>query len=185
MRWPRGHPRPRGATVPSPRCPATGTPSASASTTSRSSSIPGERVLRDEDLVSVDCGAILQGWHGDAAISVHVGGPEAATEDDRALSEATRAALWAGIAAFRIGSVLGDVGAAIEDEVTAQGRRLDRPFGIVEGYTGHAIGREMHEEPEHSTTTGSRAAALSVRATVAIRPMITAGLRELGSSPTD
>ena len=138
--------------------------------------IPGERVLRDGDLVSVDCGAILQGWHGDAAISVHVGGPEAATEDDRALSEATRAALWAGIAAFRIGSVLGDVGAAIEDEVTAQGRRLDRPFGIVEGYTGHAIGREMHEEPDvYNYRVKGRTAAIRSGATVAIEPMITAG----------
>lgn len=138
--------------------------------------IPGERVLRDGDLVSVDCGAILAGWHGDAAISVHVGGRSAAAAEDVDLSEATREALWAGIAAFRVGSSLGDVGAAIEDAVAAQAQRRGLELGVVEGYTGHAIGREMHEDPDvYNYRITGRTALIRPGATVAIEPMVTVG----------
>lgn len=96
--------------------------------------IPGQRVLVEGDLVSIDCGAIVSGWHGDAAISVGVGelAPEVA-----ALSATTEAALWAGIAASVAGATIGDVGAAIAARVHA----ADRGYGIVAGYTGHGIAR--------------------------------------------
>lgn len=141
--------------------------------------IPGSRALRDGDLVSVDCGAILDGWHGDAAISIHVGGPAAARLQDRALSEATRAALWAGLAAFRVGARLNDVGGAVEDAVQEQRDRHGLDFGIVEGYTGHGIGRAMHEEPDvYNYRVKGRTAAVRSGATVAIEPMVTLGSPE-------
>ena len=141
--------------------------------------IPGSRALRDGDLVSVDCGAILDGWHGDAAISIHVGGPAAARREDRALSEATRAALWAGLAAFRVGARLNDVGGAVEDAVQEQRDRHGLDFGIVEGYTGHGIGRAMHEEPDvYNYRVKGRTAAVRSGATVAIEPMVTLGSPE-------
>lgn len=138
--------------------------------------IPGKRILREGDLVSVDCGAILDGWHGDAAISIHVGGREAADPVDRVLSDVTQDALWAGIAAFRIGATLNDVGAAVEDAVARQARRRGIRFSIVEGYTGHGIGRAMHEEPDvYNYRVKGRTARVRAGATVAIEPMITAG----------
>ena len=138
--------------------------------------IPGERRLRAGDLVSVDCGAILDGWHGDAAISVLVGGADAAAPRDRALCEITRAALWAGIAAFRIGGTLNDVGGAIEDTVEDRGRAGGLELGIVEGYTGHGIGRRMHEEPDvYNYRVKGRSPAVRAGATVAIEPMVSLG----------
>lgn len=141
--------------------------------------IPGGRVLRAGDLVSIDCGAVVSGWHGDAAVTVVVGGREAASEKDLALVDATEASLWAGIAAFRVGGRIGDIGAAVEDSIAASSRRgtpgAER-LGIVREYEGHGIGREMHMPPgvpNHRTRDpGPRVFA---GATVAIEPMITLG----------
>lgn len=144
--------------------------------------IPGERVLADGDLVSVDCGAIVDGWHGDAAITFPVG--DYASAQDRALTRTTRDALWAGIAAFRPGRGVYELGEVIEDRVVAgaaawvaDGLQVD--FGIVDGYTGHGIGQEMHMEP---TVFNERVRAsgpvIREGATVAIEPMLTLGGRE-------
>ena len=101
--------------------------------------IPDERVIDDGDIVSVDCGAIVEGWHADAAITIPVG-----TVDDGSmrLIEATRASLEAGIAQTVAGNRLGDIGAAVEAVASTAG------FSIVREYVGHGIGTEMHEDPE-------------------------------------
>ena len=103
--------------------------------------IPGERVLVEGDLVSMDFGAIVSGWHGDAAITFGVGEVSAERE---ALSDATREALWAGIAAARLGGRVGDVSHAVERSI----RSHARPYGIVSEYTGHGIGSAMHQAPD-------------------------------------
>ncbi|MFC1993233.1 type I methionyl aminopeptidase [Chloroflexota bacterium] len=101
--------------------------------------IPGERVLEDGDIVSLDFGAIFNGFHGDAALTVGVGeiSPEA-----KRLLETTEGALQAGIAAAHLGARLGDVSVAIQHYAEASG------FSVVREYTGHGIGQEMHEEPQ-------------------------------------
>ncbi len=138
--------------------------------------IPGSRVLREGDLLSVDCGAIVDGWHGDAAVSLVVGGPEAGRAEDLALIEATEAGMWAGIAALCPGRSLYDVGAAVEDRVHDAGRRDGREYGIVEDYVGHGIGREMHLDPQvPNYRVAGRGPTVRVGTTVAIEPMVTLG----------
>jgi len=133
--------------------------------------IPGPRVLQEGDLVSIDCGAIVDGWHGDAAITVPVGGVGA---DALALSEATERALWAGIAAARAGGRLSDIGADCEASIAGR-------YGIVRDYVGHGIGSSMHMEPSvaHVGPPG-RGPVLRPGMALAIEPMIT-----LGSAETD
>ena len=143
--------------------------------------IPGSRTLRDGDLVSVDCGAIVDGWHGDAAISLIVGGREAGSPRDCALMDATEASLWAGIAALAVGSPLYDVGAAVEECIVDAGRADGVTYGIVEDYVGHGIGTEMHQDPQvPNYRVRDRGPILRSGVTVAIEPMIT-----LGSAETD
>ncbi|WP_432534609.1 type I methionyl aminopeptidase [Kineococcus arenarius] len=101
--------------------------------------IPGDQVLAEGDVVSIDGGAIVDGWHGDSAFTAIVGEP--ADPADVELVETTRRALWAGIAALDRRGRVGDVGAAVEDAVGGR-------FGIVDGYTGHGIGTAMHMAPE-------------------------------------
>ena len=130
--------------------------------------IPGSRELREGDLVSIDCGAIVDGWHGDAAITAPVGdvGPELLV-----LIADTEAAMWAGIAAARIGGRVGDISAAVEGRLR-QGRR----YGIVEDYTGHGIGTAMHQPPDVPNVgrTG-RGARLVEGIALAVEPMVTLG----------
>ena len=96
------------------------------------------RILRDGDVLKIDCGAIYRGWHGDAALSVVVG----ASRDGAArLVEATRAALDRGVAATQAGGHVSDIGQVIEDYAQGLG------FGVVREYCGHGIGRNLHEEP--------------------------------------
>jgi methionyl aminopeptidase len=138
--------------------------------------IPGPRVLEAGDLLSLDCGAILEGWHGDAAISLVVGGRGAARPEDLALIDATEASLWAGIAALRPGESLYAVGAAVEDAVTAASARDGRSYGIVEDYVGHGIGREMHMDPHvPNYRVPGKGPTVKVGTTVAIEPMVTLG----------
>jgi len=101
--------------------------------------IPGDRVIAEGDVVSIDCGAILEGWHGDAAITVAVGevGPEALE-----LMRVTEEAMWRGIAAARLGGRVTDISHAVESYVRSQG-----DYGIVEDYVGHGIGTAMHQPP--------------------------------------
>ncbi|SCF16331.1 type I methionyl aminopeptidase [Micromonospora mirobrigensis] len=132
-----------------------------------------DQVLRDGDLISIDCGAILDGWHGDAAITVGVG------EVDPALLKMTAVAedaMWAGIAAAARGATNGrgrltDISHAVEKAVRRGGR-----YGIVDGYGGHGIGTEMHQDP-HVLNHGrpGRGPRLVPGLALAIEPMITMG----------
>ncbi|WP_145230170.1 type I methionyl aminopeptidase [Rudaeicoccus suwonensis] len=141
--------------------------------------IPGSRMLVEGDLVSIDCGAIVDGWHGDAAMTCVVGGDAAARAEDLALSAATKAALWAGIAALLPGIGIYDLGGVIEDSVVDSGRADGRSYGILDGYTGHGIGREMHMEPAvYNERVRGRGPAVRVGSTVAIEPMLTLGTHE-------
>ncbi|CAN3127384.1 type I methionyl aminopeptidase [Mycobacterium sp. smrl_JER01] len=128
------------------------------------------------DLVSIDCGAILDGWHGDSAFTFGVGQLIAV---DEALSAATRESMEAGIAAMVPGNRLSDVSHAIEQGTKAAEQRHGRKFGIVAGYGGHGIGREMHMDPflpnEGAPGRGPYLAAGSV---LAIEPMLTLGSRK-------
>jgi len=133
--------------------------------------IPGDRVLYDGDVVSIDCGAIVDGWHGDSAITVILGDhPDPA---DVALNEATRTALWAGIAALSRASRLGEVGAAIEDVAIAAG------VHPIDGYIGHGIGTEMHQDPDVlNYRVRARLAKVRPGMCVAIEPMFVRGTSE-------
>ncbi len=130
-------------------------------------------VLAPGDLVSIDCGAVLDGWHGDAAFTFGIG---ALREADEALSAATRESLEAGIAAMIVGNRLTDVAHAVEMGTRAGEARYGREFGIVQGYGGHGIGRQMHMDPflpnEGAPGRGPLLAAGSV---LAIEPMLTLG----------
>jgi methionyl aminopeptidase len=141
--------------------------------------IPGSRRLVEGDVVSIDCGAILDGWHGDAAVSLVVGGRQAGSEDDLALIDATEESMWAGIAALRVGSPLFDVGAAVEDAIVAAGQARDTDYGIVEDYVGHGIGTEMHQDPQvPNYRVRDRGPTVRSGLTVAIEPMVTLGSAE-------
>ncbi len=138
--------------------------------------IPGGRVLREGDLLSIDCGAEVDGWNGDAAVSLVVGGREAASEADLRLLETTEDSLWAGMAALRVGDRLYAVGEAVEASIIASGERHGHDYGIVEEYVGHGIGRSMHEDPQ-IPNYGVRDHGPVVRSgfTGAIEPMATWG----------
>jgi methionyl aminopeptidase len=129
--------------------------------------IPGPRVLETGDIVSIDCGAIIEGWHADAAITVGVGEVDA---ESQRLMDVTRAALESAIAATVVGNRLGDVGAAAERPVLAA------RFGVVREYVGHGIGTAMHEEPDvPNYGPGGRGMKLREGIVLAIEPMVTAG----------
>lgn len=104
-----------------------------------------ETVLNDGDIISIDAGAIIDGWHGDAALTVFVGSGHAPEVIE--LSRVTEESMWAGIAAVRKGNRLVDVSAAIEGYIRRQPRPASGKYGIVEDYGGHGIGSQMHMEP--------------------------------------
>jgi methionyl aminopeptidase len=129
---------------------------------------PAQR-LRSGDIISIDCGAVLDGWHGDAALSVGVGEISA---EDQALLDDCEAALWRGIAQARPGNRLGDISHAVERSVIASGG----PYGIVREYTGHGIGTAMHMEPTiPNFGQAGRGPRLTAGMALAIEPMITRG----------
>ena len=133
--------------------------------------IPGQRRIREGDLVSVDAGAIWGGYHGDGARTFVVGDVPRRV---RELVDATRRALEAGIAAAQPGKRIGDISAAIEDVALAGG------FGVVRQYVGHGIGQEMHEEPQvHNFRGPARGIALAPGLCLAIEPMLTLGSAEV------
>jgi methionyl aminopeptidase len=101
--------------------------------------IPSERTLKDGDLLSLDAGAIFEGWHADAAVTFPIG---EVSDDAIRLMETTERAMWAGIEVVRPGVRLGDIGHAVQAVADAAG------YGIVRTHTGHGIGRQMHEEPQ-------------------------------------
>lgn len=129
--------------------------------------IPGSRVLQEGEIISLDFGALMNGFHGDAAVTVGVG--KISTEAQKII-DATRGALQAGIAAARIGARLGDVSAAIQSYAEARG------FSVVREYVGHGIGRELHEDPQvpNFGVTGE-GPVLQKGMTMALEPMLNAG----------
>jgi methionyl aminopeptidase len=134
--------------------------------------IPGSRVLHEGDLISIDCGAIVDGWHGDAAISVLVGdvAPEVAE-----LSRLTEASMWAGLAQARAGGRLSDIGHAVEAVINAAGG-----YGIVEEYVGHGIGTSMHMHPPvPNYGKPGQGPCLAVGMALAIEPMVCLGSSEV------
>ena len=132
-----------------------------------------EQVLAEGDLISVDCGAILDGWHGDSAVTLPVGTISAA---DQALSDATRVAMEAGIKAVRPDGRLTDISHAIEESVHKTERAAGTTYGIVREYGGHGIGRAMHMEPFlPNYGKPGKGPRLRVGMAIAIEPMLTIG----------
>ena len=132
--------------------------------------IPGDRALVAGDVVSIDCGAIVDGWHGDAAITLPVGEVANGVAE---LVRVTERALWHGLAAARLGGRVGDISAAIEHYVREQG---DGRYGIVEDYTGHGIGSEMHLPPDvPNYGRAGRGPRLRRGLALAVEPMVTLG----------
>ena len=132
--------------------------------------IPGERVLEAGDILSIDGGAVVDGWNGDSARTVLLG---RASEQDQLLSDVTREAMWRGIAAAATGTRVGDIGAAIEDHVQ---ERAGGSLGILEDYVGHGIGSQMHMAPDvlnYRASGGSP--ALKPGMCLAIEPMLVTG----------
>ncbi len=138
--------------------------------------VPSDRTLEPGDIVSVDSGAELGGWNGDAAFTVVV--PDSTrpelVERRQSLADAAEAGLWAGIAALAKVRELNAIGGAIEDAIHARGS-----FGILEDYAGHGIGRSMHEEPPvFNYRVRGRGPRVRPGLVVAIEPMVTAGTIE-------
>jgi len=137
--------------------------------------IPIDRELQEGDIVTFDLGATYRGYVGDAAITVGVGqiSPLA-----RQLMDVTEASLWAGIDAARAGARLNDVRGAIEDTIRPSG------FGIVKGYGGHGVGRDMHEDPHiENFRQRFRGPVLQPGLVLALEPMVTAGGPDVGEGP--
>lgn len=129
--------------------------------------IPGDQIIQPGDIVSVDGGAIIDGWHGDSAFSVVV---DPADPADVALSETTERAMWAGLAAFATGERVGDIGAAIEGVAIDAGKG----YGVLQDYVGHGIGTAMHQPPDVlNYATKERGPKLRDGLCVAIEPMFT------------
>jgi methionyl aminopeptidase len=130
--------------------------------------IPGPRVLQAGDLVSLDCGAIVRGWHGDAAITVSVGEVEPRL---RELMRVCEESLWRGMAAARLGGRVTDISHAVETYVRSAGR-----YGIVEDYVGHGIGSAMHMPPNvPNYGRPGKGPSLVQGLALAVEPMITLG----------
>jgi methionyl aminopeptidase len=132
--------------------------------------IPGPYVLEEGDILSIDCGAIIEGYHGDAAFTMGVG--EISAEAKR-LIEVTERSLWAGIAQLKKGNALNEVGRAVQDVAEAAG------FTVVREYVGHAIGTAMHEQPQvPNYWPGHRGPTLKTGNVFAVEPMVNAGTAE-------
>jgi methionyl aminopeptidase len=131
-----------------------------------------DHVLRAGDVISIDCGAILDGWHGDSALSVGVGSIDPA---DQAMLDACEASMWAGIAQAVAGKRLSDVSHAVETSVHGSGN-----YGLIREYTGHGIGTEMHMDPVvRNYGPPGQGPRLRVGMALAIEPMITRGDRQV------
>lgn len=134
--------------------------------------IPSEkRVLKDGDIVSVDCGVVLEGYYGDAAITVPVG--EAVSPELQKLLNVTETSLYKAIEATRVGNAVGDVGAAVQEYVEANG------FSVVREFVGHGIGTKLHEEPQvPNFGTRGHGPRLREGMVLAIEPMVNFGKPE-------
>jgi methionyl aminopeptidase len=127
-----------------------------------------KRVLREGDIVSIDCGAVIDGYYGDSAITVPVG--EKIAPKTRRLMDVTKASLERAIQEVKPGATLGDIGAAVQEVVEAEG------FSVVRDFVGHGIGTHMHEDPQ-VPNYGRRGQGLKLREgmVIAIEPMVNAG----------
>jgi methionyl aminopeptidase len=129
--------------------------------------IPGDYVLEEGDILSIDCGAIVEGYHGDAAFTMPIG---EVTDEARRLMEVTERSLWAGIEQLRAGRRLNEVGRAVQEVAEAAG------FSVVREYVGHAIGTAMHEEPQvPNYWPGTGGPMLKSGMVFAVEPMVNAG----------
>jgi methionyl aminopeptidase len=132
--------------------------------------IPGDYRLEEGDILSIDCGAIIEGYHGDAAFTMGVGEISA---EAKKLIEVTERSLWAGIAQLKKGNALHEVGRAVQDVAEAAG------FSVVREYVGHAIGTAMHEQPQvPNYWPGHRGPTLKTGNVFAVEPMVNAGTAE-------
>jgi methionyl aminopeptidase len=132
--------------------------------------IPGPYRLEEGDLISIDCGAIIEGWHGDAARTIPVG---EISEEARKLIRVTEESLWAGIAHVRKGARLSDIGHAVQTVAEGAG------FSVVREYVGHGIGRAMHEEPQvPNYGEPGKGIKLKVGHVLAVEPMVNLGSAE-------
>ncbi len=130
--------------------------------------IPGNRVLKEGDVISLDFGAHLNGFHGDAAMTMGVG---RISLEAQKIIDATKGALMAGIAAATTGARLGDVSAAIQSHAEARG------FSVVREYVGHGIGRELHQDPQiPNFGVAGEGLVLRKGMTMALEPMLNAGV---------
>lgn len=130
-------------------------------------------VLREGDLIKLDCGAIVDGYHGDSAATWIVGGEDAVAPGVARLVAETRRGMWAGIHQFVAGNRLGDIGAAVEAVANEHG------YGVVREYVGHGIGRSLHEDPSvPNYGTPGRGNRLSKGLVLAIEPMFNLGSEE-------
>ena len=140
--------------------------------------IPNERPLVSGDIISVDFGAIVNGWHGDAAFSIGIGEIDPA---DQKLMDTCEGSMWRGIAAAKVGGHLTDISHAIESYIVSQGK-----YGILREYGGHGIGTEMHQDP-HVINYGPAGLGpeLKVGLALAIEPMITRGTEKMKTLSDD
>lgn len=135
--------------------------------------IPGERVLEDGDAISIDCGAIIDGWHGDAAITVAVG---EVRSDVLELMRVTEESMWRGIAAAKLGGRVTDISHAVEAYVRSQAHPTGGKYGILEDFTGHGIGSAMHQPPNvPNFGKPGRGPKLVRGLALAVEPMVTLG----------
>jgi methionyl aminopeptidase len=135
--------------------------------------IPGARELRPGDVISIDCGAIVDGWHGDAAVTVAVG---EVPEPVRELIRVTEEAMWAGIAAARLGGRVTDISHAVEQHLRSQAHPDGGSWGILEEFTGHGIGTAMHQPPNvPNHGRPGKGLRLVEGLALAVEPMLVAG----------
>lgn len=143
--------------------------------------IPGERILQPGDILSIDSGAIFDGWNGDSAITIVIpdtSRPDVVAEREQ-LSRVTEAALWNGIARLARAKYLNEVGEAIEGFIEDEGERLGHTYGILTDYIGHGIGRDMHEDPPvFNYRVRQKGPEVKPGLVVAIEPMVVIGSPE-------
>ena len=134
--------------------------------------IPNERPLVEGDIISIDFGAIVHGWHGDSAFSIGVGKID---PEDQKLMDTCEESMWRGIAAAKVGGHLSDISFAIENYIQSQGK-----YGILREYGGHGIGTEMHQDP-HILNYGPAGLGPELKPglALAIEPMITRGTEKM------
>lgn len=140
--------------------------------------IPGKRILRPADIVKIDCGAILDGWNGDSAITVVIPDPTQPelVRERETLSAITEGALWAGIAELTRAKHVNEIGARIEGFIEDEGDKVGHRYGILTDYVGHGIGKSMHEDPSvFNYRVKQKGPEIKPGLCLAIEPMVVVG----------